>query len=298
MASIGLLSSPTLPFTSSETIKFFRHAISLDEHRSKYNVELWQPIRESLCPDSTRTENDIEGVIEMWFAGVHSGTFDFTHLRLKQCEFQLTYSTSLLISDVGGSSVKDIEAYSLGHITFRWMMQEIDRTGCGILFNYHTIRDLGVPLDCVPPPSTKQGPIAAGLHSIISELAPDSKDYSSSSSSQRPSPHKNAGFLSFLHTLKHNVKTSTRKGNIQAKETLPDQASKPCADLDAIDVLEPIYDQLVANPLWWLLQTPVRYPGSILYVPLLRTTPVLLSLPPPLADDHFSAYQSRLYWEA
>jgi len=80
VASIGLLSSPTLPFTSSETIKFFRHAISLDERRSRFNVELWQPTREALCPDPTRTDNDIEGVIEMWFAGVHSGPFDFTRL--------------------------------------------------------------------------------------------------------------------------------------------------------------------------------------------------------------------------
>jgi len=271
VASIGLLLSPTLSFTSSDTIKYFRHAISLDEHRSKYGIVLWQPVNESLYPDPTRPENDIEGVIEMWFAGVHSGQFDFTHLELRQCEFQLTYSTTPLISDVGGSSVKDEEAHSLGHITFRWMMQEIDRTDCGILFDYHAIRELGVPSDCVPPPSTKQGPIAAGLHSIISEPAPDSKSSSSSSSSssQRPSPHTNAGFLSFLRTVKHKVKTFTRKGNVQTKETLPDQASKPCADLDAIDVLEPIHDQLVANPLWWILQTPVWHPGSILCVSLL-----------------------------
>lgn len=79
-----------------------------------------------------------------------------------------------------------------------------------------------------------------------------------------------------MRMLKHKVKTSTAKNNAQPKETLPEQASKPCADLDAIDVLEPIYDQLVANPLWWLLQTPDWYPGEILYVSLLRTTPVPL----------------------
>jgi len=78
VASIGLLWSRTLPFTSSDTIRVFRHAISLDEHRSKYNVVLWQPNDESLCPDPTRTESEIEGVLEMWFAGDHSGTFDFT----------------------------------------------------------------------------------------------------------------------------------------------------------------------------------------------------------------------------
>ena len=78
VASIGLLLSPALPFSSNNTIRVFRHAISLDEHRSKYNVVLWEPNDKPLRKDSTRTESDVEGVIEMWFAGVHSGTFDFT----------------------------------------------------------------------------------------------------------------------------------------------------------------------------------------------------------------------------
>jgi hypothetical protein len=273
--------SRTLPFTSSDTIKIFRHAISLDEHRSKYNVVHWQPSGESLCPDPTRTESDIEGVIEMWFAGVHSGTFDVTRLQLRKCAFQWTYSTTALISDVGGSAVKDEEPHSLGHVTFRWMMQEIDRSGCGILFDYHAIRELGIPPDCVPLPSTKQDPATPGLHSIIPIPAPAPDNTSSTSSpnssSQRASPHNiEGGFMSSLRTPKHKVKTSMRNGNVQAKETLPEQASKPCGDLDAIDVLEPIHDQMVANPLWWLLQTPVWHPGERMCVSLLRTTPVLL----------------------
>ena len=45
---------------------------------------LWQPESEALCPDPTREENSVEGVIEMWFAGVHSGMFDFTLSPLKE----------------------------------------------------------------------------------------------------------------------------------------------------------------------------------------------------------------------
>jgi len=65
-----------------------------------------------------------------------------------------------------------------------------------------------------------------------------------------------------LRALKFKVKTAA------AKETLPDQASKPWAELDAIDVLEPMHDQLVANPLWWLLQTPTWHPGEFWCVAL------------------------------
>ena len=72
--------SPELPFTSNNTIKVFRHAVSFDEHRSKYNVVLWQSEDEALSQDPVRTESAVDGVIEVWFAGVHSGTFDSTSL--------------------------------------------------------------------------------------------------------------------------------------------------------------------------------------------------------------------------
>ena len=190
-------------------------------------------------------------------------------LQLRRCEFQLAYSLRLLISDVGGSSVKDGEPHSLGHITFRWMMQEIDRSGCGILFDYHALRDLGIPPDSVPTPSKKHDYAAAGSHSVIPipEDVPDNKRPTSSSSSEHQ--NEGAGFLSFFRTLKYKV----MKSNAKPKETLPEQASKPCAELDEIDVLEPIHDQLVIKPIWWLLQTPRWYPGSILCVYLLRSSP-------------------------
>jgi len=154
--------------------------------------------------------------------------------------------------------VKDEEPHSLGNITFRWMLQEIYRSQCGILFDYHALRDLGIPTDTVPPPS--------GSQSIIptSTLAPDGQNSACTpNKSPRPVPQK-TGVASFLRTLKFKAKT-------REKETLPDQASKPCADLDEIDVLEPTHDQMVANPLWWLLQTPIRYPGEFWCVSLLRT---------------------------
>ena len=138
-------------------------------------------------------------------------------------------------------------------------MQEIARSGCGILFDYHSLRELGIPPDSVSPLSKERDYAAAGSHSVIP---------TSSSSSQHQ--YEGAGFLSFLRTLEYKV----MKSNAKPKETLPEQASKPCAELDEIDVLEPIYDQLVIKPIWWLLQTPMWYAGSVLCVSLLRSSPV------------------------
>jgi len=139
------------------------------------------------------------------------------------------------------------------------MLQEIQRSECGILFDDRLIRDLGVPTDCVPTPSTKQDLAASGSYSVIPTLAraPDS-------------PHKTEGstFAYFLRKLTQKV----RKADTPPKETLPEQASKSNADLDSIDVLEPLHDQLKENPLWWFLQTPTWYRGEILCVSLHKTT--------------------------
>lgn len=160
-------------------------------------------------------------------------------------------------------------------------MQEIDRSACGILFDYHALRELGIPSDSVPTPTTPttHDLTTSDYNSTVPILAP-APDGQNPTYGDSPLHHgsNSKGLLSFLHTLKRKVKTATAKSNVQPKGTLPEQASKPAADLDELDVLEPIHDQLVANPLWWLLQTPDWYPGEILCVSLHSTTPVPYSL--------------------
>ncbi|KAI0086458.1 hypothetical protein BDY19DRAFT_344031 [Irpex rosettiformis] len=57
VASVGVLVSKTLPFTTTNTtIKTFRHALSLDERRAKFQPNLFH----RLSPDATRTVHDLE----------------------------------------------------------------------------------------------------------------------------------------------------------------------------------------------------------------------------------------------
>lgn len=72
MASLGAIIPRTLPFTSDETIRAFRHAISLDEHRTTFGVTLWQPETEVTSRDPV-TDDPGPSVKEMWFSGVHTG---------------------------------------------------------------------------------------------------------------------------------------------------------------------------------------------------------------------------------
>lgn len=175
--------------------------------------------------------------------------------------------------------MKDEEPHSLANVTFRWMLQEIHRSQCGILFDDHSLRDLGIPADCIPSPSTEEYPAAPDLQSVspVSAVATDIKSPACTSNLHPPLSQENegstsAGIVSSWRKLQRKAKILVSRDNAQRKETLPEQSSKLCADLDAIDVLEPTHDQLKANPLWWLLQSPIWWPGEILCVSLPRIT--------------------------
>lgn len=124
VASVGYIIPRTLPFVSNGTIKAFRHAVSLDEHRTKWNVTLWKPEyevagRETRKPSSGKSPC----VTEMWFAGCHS--------------------------DVGGGNEVDGAPMSLSNIPLRWMLHEIQELDCGVLFDNDGLDRLKIPIDCV-----------------------------------------------------------------------------------------------------------------------------------------------------
>ena len=76
MESVGV-DSKSLPFShSNNTIKVFRHALSLDERRVKFTP--------SFCtggkPKDQRAEDETD-VKEVFFAGVHCGALQLFPLR-------------------------------------------------------------------------------------------------------------------------------------------------------------------------------------------------------------------------
>ncbi|EJU04654.1 hypothetical protein DACRYDRAFT_47476 [Dacryopinax primogenitus] len=82
VSSVGLLVPQTLPFTSGNThIKKFRHAVSIDERRVRFQDNLWSG---SIAEEEQVNEHDghvsVQGrhstvetdILEVWFAGTHS----------------------------------------------------------------------------------------------------------------------------------------------------------------------------------------------------------------------------------
>ncbi|PVG02728.1 hypothetical protein CPB86DRAFT_750541 [Serendipita vermifera] len=137
VSSVGSIIPRHLPFTSSNSIiKTFRHAIALDERRSKFNVNVWakQVVEEDKVKPTKRRQKtwyEIErensdhygrnetDVLEVWFAGTHA--------------------------DVGGGECKDERVHSLSNISLRWMLAQIAQSQCGILFESQRLKLMGIP---------------------------------------------------------------------------------------------------------------------------------------------------------
>ncbi|OJA08866.1 hypothetical protein AZE42_01742 [Rhizopogon vesiculosus] len=160
VSSVGLIPK-RLPFTrANDNIKFFRHALSLDERRVRFKPTIWErPTKQDMDKggirhgisrgfphnflkrrdsqdgiDTSRSRYDDQypllecqhtDVEEVWFAGHHC--------------------------DVGGSSVKNNTRNSLARIPLRWMIRECFKAEVGILFHRDMFKEIGMDYATLHP---------------------------------------------------------------------------------------------------------------------------------------------------
>ncbi|TDL26426.1 hypothetical protein BD410DRAFT_520489 [Rickenella mellea] len=174
VSSVGIVPK-RLPFTRSNTsIKTFRHAISLDEHRAKFKPNFYHRACEKdakieekkyaherkkglralgqALSDKEKQELEMRytdrtkptDVLEVWFAGCHC--------------------------DVGGGSVKNDTRHSLARIPLRWMIRQCFLTNTGIQFEADKLRDIGLR-PCALYPHVKPRPPARPTHEQMSTMS-------------------------------------------------------------------------------------------------------------------------------
>ncbi|KAJ7490441.1 hypothetical protein FB451DRAFT_1023007 [Mycena latifolia] len=157
VASVGVLMGRSLPFTSTnDSIKTFRHAVSLDERRVRYQPYLCEP-----KPDGSETD-----VLEVWFSGCHAG-------NRFQCYAHYLQFT-LPFTDVGGGEVENDVARSLSDITLRWMVRQITASTCGVLFDPKALARASLPPVGGPvngEPSVDDADSSEPLHNQLSGLS-------------------------------------------------------------------------------------------------------------------------------
>ncbi|KAJ2913955.1 hypothetical protein MD484_g6460, partial [Candolleomyces efflorescens] len=129
---------------SSKFIRVFRHAVSLDERRAKFQPNLWHwPSADELkcgLPECHGSDH-ITDAVEVWFAGCHC--------------------------DVGGGSVRNGTRHALARIPLRWMVREIFKAKAGIMFLTDRLYEIGLdPSTIYPVVRERPDPLPVGNNKI------------------------------------------------------------------------------------------------------------------------------------
>ncbi|GLB43692.1 putative uncharacterized alpha/beta hydrolase domain (DUF2235) [Lyophyllum shimeji] len=226
VGSVGMIPK-RLPFTTSNNhVKYFRHALALDEHRVRFKPNFWnRPTPEDVQrgipkgymprpkpkPKTTRDferqyshggeyTTDIE---EVWFAGCHC--------------------------DVGGGAVRNEIRNSLARIPLRWMVRQCFILNTGILFHREMFKVIGMDPDCLYPIVRPRPPVVTAL-SV---------------------PHEK------------EVKYLENVGTSRTLVDVSDFVSEEEEDL--ADALCPINDMLDIAKSWWILEylpQKIKYQGD------------------------------------
>ncbi|THU96719.1 hypothetical protein K435DRAFT_838994 [Dendrothele bispora CBS 962.96] len=166
--SVGLLRARGALFTSfNPYVKVFRHAVSLDERRSKFDRTMWVRKDESEVAHLKLGPNDVTDVKQVWFAGSHSdigggsekvdaGSVDVDSGTGKSPADFITVSTNYRSS-------------SLANIPLRWMVLECFRTNSGITFNTSQLERMGL----LSPLLKSPGSVVQASQSNLSYLKTD-----------------------------------------------------------------------------------------------------------------------------
>ncbi|KZT19462.1 hypothetical protein NEOLEDRAFT_1077768 [Neolentinus lepideus HHB14362 ss-1] len=152
VASVGLVDRD-LPFVgTNNAIRYFRHALSLDEHRAKFMPSYYHrsPYTEKQIDKRSQLSLYLpeENIIEQYEDAVNGSSSDKTDAR------EVWFAGAHC--DVGGGSVPNNTRHSLARIPLRWMIREIFRTKTGILLDAKMLQnEVGLDLktidDFAPP---------------------------------------------------------------------------------------------------------------------------------------------------
>ncbi|GAB7353312.1 hypothetical protein MBLNU459_g3810t1 [Dothideomycetes sp. NU459] len=289
VASVGFIPRK-LPLSSTPSNRplYFRHAMGLDEHRSKFKVCRYQQ-RDHIGPDSpwsTMAEMHEQPTAQqfsashsarrstsgtLWTEGPSSESSHTTSLE-KHEKLDMPESTPRNQShekrpppppppdclevwfagchaDVGGGAVKNEVRHKLSQIPLRWMIRQCFECDTGILFNTHRLAEEGLDVHTLWPIYNRlQEPVVGPGPKILEKYEKGE-----------------IGPISRRSTVLHAVNEHDREGAYNIKIWQDDEKKIPAENWvpeqieDYFDSLSPINDQLVQAKGWWILEVwPVK----------------------------------------
>ncbi|KAG2144680.1 uncharacterized protein EDB93DRAFT_1087441 [Suillus bovinus] len=260
VSAVGIIPK-RLPFTTAnDSIRYFRHAISLDEHRVRFKPNLWiRPTEEhKACgvkrehmprsfkrvlpkrhepectntPDSEATKkshhhHECQDQMEQQFAVSDSAP-------IKETDVQEVWFAGCHCADVGGGSVQNGTRNSLARIPLRWMIRELFKLEIGILFHRNMFTKIGIDPKTLYPVSAAMQPRPPPVYQ------------------SPPAPSSGVQKLTIKDRATPPPKVIT---DDPAMIVYSDGSAFVSEELeDLADATSPMYDQLRLAPAWWLLE--------------------------------------------
>lgn len=275
VASVGFIPRK-LPLSSTPKNKpmYFRHAMGLDEHRSKFKVCRYQQ-KDHIDPTShwttiaelhERPTGAGQRSISKGSAGRGSASTGSSLAAIDEKERKLEYDVENSAADVrnvdifevwfagchadiGGGAVKNEERHKLSQIPLRWMIRQCFECNTGILFNTHHLAEEGLDVHTLWPTYTR-------LQKPILGPSPRTMERYESGNIEPISRRSTV-----LEAVDENDRNGFYRVNLwQDKERqklaehwVPEQIE------DYFDAISPINDQLVQAKGWWVLEVwPIK----------------------------------------
>ncbi|KAI6024565.1 hypothetical protein EDC04DRAFT_2899944 [Pisolithus marmoratus] len=221
-----------LPFTrANNKIRYFRHALALDEHRVRFIPSFChQPLEanndaQEVCKDETPHTLEKKPYTLHITHHEKSGT-DIHHEGCEELEHRFSQSVTPTDiqevwfagchRDVGGGAVENGTQPSLSRISLRWMIRECFKANTGILFHRPLFQQIGMDPATLYPHVLKRPPALTSMPTT--------------------SP------------LSDKVERDSSSQDIEDTKIVNEEQE------DLADALSDIHDRLKLRPIWWILE--------------------------------------------
>ena len=260
VASVGLIPRK-LPLSSTPTNKprYFRHAMALDERRSKFKICRYQQ-KDHTDPDSkwvtkAATQDQLDEPRPRIESTSTADTY-INHEKTRQ-DFEapkLTHEVDCLEiwfagchADVGGGAVANEARHKPSQIPLRWMIRQTFECNTGIIFDTHRLAEEGLDVHTLHPVYRKlEKPVVGPSPKTMEKY----QQGSLAPLSRRSTLLEAANEKSELYNLNLHQNTSSHK---PSEHWMPEQIE------DYFDAITPFNDQLSQAKFWWVLEVwPIK----------------------------------------
>ena len=138
---------------------------------------------------------------------------------------------------MGGGIAKDTKSNAMSNVSLRWMVREVVKADCGVLFDSAALHQWNIPLQETQPSIARSLPEAT-----VNEGA---------------TPHQHVNYEERHHSASGTVNihaTSSHCGQVQGAPALAVEEF-----FEAKDAVKKKVDQLKKNKFWWIIEMIPTY---------------------------------------